>query len=102
MSEEKTLTAEELAAMRAIGVAWCTEAQFDALFEHISALERQLAVDARDAARWRWLSSGACYWAILQSQPCGDVVYDGPGGTDHLERAIDASLSALQGGGGGE
>ena len=49
-----------------------------------------------DAARYRWLRDPhKCYWISVQSQPHGEEVFDGGGGScsDGLDAAIDAALT---------
>jgi hypothetical protein len=60
--------------------------ELERLRVELAAMQKQRDEAVQDAGRYRWLKCDRCYWVKIQSQPSGDVVFEGRHGMDE---AID-------------
>jgi hypothetical protein len=79
------------------------------LERELAAMEVQRDEARRDAERYRWLKSPGCYWVEIQSEPSGNLIFQGRRGhafyhhqgTAEMDDVIDSCIAAMRKEGGG-
>jgi hypothetical protein len=58
----------------------------------LAAMQKNRDEADADAQRYRWLKSDRCYWVEIQSQPSGDLIFQGRHGHAFLHHSGNAEM----------